>query len=64
MSAFRTLRHSAITSMVAISQSSHEAPVPNTALAKVEKMVLGSASAGLERAVAPSTTTNATGIMV
>ena len=29
--------------MIAISQSSHDAPVPNTAVANVEKIVRGSA---------------------
>ena len=50
--------------MVAISQSSHDAPVPNTAVANVEKMVRGSARSGFDSLVAPSTTTNAIGIMV
>ena len=64
MSAFSTLRESAITSMVAISQSSQEAPVPNTAVANVEKIVYGSASAAFDSEAAPRTTTNATGIIV
>ena len=52
--------------MIAISQlsSCRAAPAPNTLAAKSTKIVFGSTSAAFPSAVAPSTITNATGIIV
>ena len=64
MIAFSTDSISATTSIAEISQSSQLAPLPKIALAKSEKIVRGSASAGLPSFSAPSTTMKAIGIIV
>ena len=64
MIAFSTDSINAITSIVEISQSSQLAPLPKMALAKSEKIVRGSARAGLPSFYAPRTTTKAIGIIV